>query len=137
MTQLSTNLQLDALLQAYCKRMAALNRMAAGNISIGELMLAERDLWAQLLSSPFGGVAVGLFGGAFVSFADAVAKIPELDPDSGKTQLAMSNAAVEEAAAQVALRVDPAVNVAVVRMNVGKMIAELTLVKVEAANGNS
>jgi|GEM_PF-6844728 len=123
--------KLDDMLVAYCKRIASLNRMAAGTIALGELVMAERDLWAQLLSSPYGGVAVGLFGGAFVSFADAVARLPELSPEDGKMQLAMSNAAVEEAAAQMAMRVDPSLNVSYVRMQVGKMIAELTLVKTE------
>lgn len=121
--------QLDALLSAYCQRVAALNRMAAGTITVAELLIAERNLWAQLLSSPYGHVAVGLFGGAFVSFADTVQKLPEMTADDGKIQMGGSSVVVEDAAAQVAIRVAPELNATTIRMRVAGAIAELSLVK--------
>lgn len=54
------------------------------------LLLAERNLWAQLVSQPSGAVAAGVFGDAIVSSVDTLRRMGSPDEKSNADGMAAS-----------------------------------------------
>lgn len=115
------NKNLQALVNVWVLRVRAMD-LAMGEARLIEFLKADRAVWSELITNPYGSLAASFFGFAIVSWTDSVEKVHNLAEEDAAPIVAMARLHMVDAAVQLIMRVEPSTNTVDARDEVVKQL---------------
>jgi len=104
------NEKIKEIVDAYIERFASLDRLAQGNAVMGDFWVADRALWALIISNPNGGMLAGFVGSAIIAAADVIGKLPGQTSENAEHLVWQGHMARINPIVDFVMRVQPELN---------------------------